>query len=281
MMNTRPALIVSVLIVIAAFGAPAEQAWAKTPGYVLTGGELGDRALHFYTDDYIEMPGPHVAEVPPPDSWPGVAYLLYSTWPLATAAEAAKAEPLAYLYPATRLVHNPASSAWLLLDDGIWEGEERWSGVQKALDTARSKVDALPEGIVMASLIGRGFDMAWWDVFSGTVAELAVAPVTLDIPLAVYRRGLDPRIGPDGARARRLNPGEFPLEEFAAAIGSPPLAEALVDGDTFAYSLNVSAPTSAGSWHTPAFLYYAPATADRGGRIFQGAGPATRLGVDA
>ncbi|HXH21803.1 MAG TPA: hypothetical protein VNN10_07220 [Dehalococcoidia bacterium] len=271
-MNTRLALVGSFLIAVAALCAPAEQVWAKTPGYILTGGDLGDHALHFYTDDYLEMPGPHVLEVAPPDSWPGVAYLLYDTWPFAAAAEAASGEPLAYLYPATRLVHNPASGAWLQLDDTIWQGAERWSGVKKALDAARSNVDVLPKGVVMASLNGRGFDLAWWDVFSGTFAELVVAPVSLNIPLAVYRRGLDPRIGPDGAPARRLNPGEFPLEEFAAAIGSPPLEDALIDGATFAYGLNVSAPTSMGSWHAPAFMYYAPPTAERGGRIWEGMG---------
>jgi hypothetical protein len=277
MRGTIRGVLAGALVAYAVFGASAGPAWAKTPGYILTGGELGDRALHFYTDHYIEMAGPHAVEVAEPDSWPGVPYLLYSNWPFEASRQLGQKRPLAYLFPATRVVLNPESGTWLQLDDTIWEGQESWSGIQKALDVARLNPDALATGPIMGALIGRDFDDAWWDVFSGRLSDLA--RFSLDMPATVFSRGLDPRTGPDGQPARRLDAGDFPLEEFARSLSLPPLAEPAPSGDTYVYRFNISAPNSSGSWHAPGLMYYAPPLAGRGGRLWEGAGPGGRGGA--
>jgi len=273
-MMPRAAAFIVLLLVggVAAFVAEPRVAEAKTPGYILTGGDLGEYAMHFYTDDNLEIPGVDAVPVAAPAVWPGISYELYSSWPFTVARQLAEHRPLTFLYPVERLIHNPATGDWLKLSDRIWYGAESWSGVQKAIDAARRGLEAgtLERGPVMAAFMGRGYGDADWDLFGGRGPEVEILPANYEIG-SIYRNGLDPRRGEGGQPAIRITADGFPLAALAASLSSSPLSQPGLPGpNDLTYVVSASSRTSwNGIWHTPAFLFYSPPTATRGGRIWE------------
>jgi hypothetical protein len=115
-------------------------AFAKTPGYVLGGGDLGAYAIAFFTDDYIERPNADAEVVPMAFPIGETPSYIYSDRPFATADEVVTGRPVALLYPAGHFVYNTATDTWLHLSDRLWFGQESWSGVQKAIDKAHAGI---------------------------------------------------------------------------------------------------------------------------------------------
>jgi len=92
---------------------------AKTPAYVITGGELGSYAYHFFLgpEDESNFVDPSVvAEAPRP--LPALAYDLYNSWGnFAVPFQLANGGPELRYYPELRLLSRPADGAWMKVSE--------------------------------------------------------------------------------------------------------------------------------------------------------------------
>jgi hypothetical protein len=200
--NLRIAGSLGLIVLATAFSTG--RAYAKTPGYVLSAGDLGSFAIGFFTDDYIEHPNADAEEVANPLTGQEAPYLIYSDRPFVAAEEIASLNPEALLYPAKHLAYNPATNTWLHLSDRLWFGQESWSGVQKAIDKAHAGIShtTLADGPVLAAFRARGYDTGIY-----RVTDTA-----------------------DGSGFQMLGQ-DFPLKELSAAVSSPVTYATNADGD--------------------------------------------------
>ncbi len=224
------------LALIPGFGAsPVE---AKTPGYILTGGDLGDYAMHFFADEDIAQPNAEAVEMPPPEPTPSeVPYVLYGTSPFAVAEQLATDKPVGYLYAGQRLVFNPNTGVWLRLSDRVWHGAESWSGVEKAIRSARLKADErkLDRGPIRASLTGGGVGsgtLLWW---TSTQAEGSTKQWV------------------------SFRPSDRLLAAFAGSLsGAPVQTRPRPFNYDVTFFAGVGAPSEGGGWSAVVSMYYTP-----------------------
>jgi len=112
----KPALRLTVTVIALAVALIATRgAEAKTPAYVITGGELGPYAYHFFLglEDESNFVDPGVvAEAPRP--LPALAYDLYNSWGnFALPFQIANGGPELRYYPEPKLLSRPADGVWM------------------------------------------------------------------------------------------------------------------------------------------------------------------------
>ncbi len=170
------------------------QAVAKTPGYVVTGGDLGSYAALVFIDHYVDYPNDDAREVSPPAQQPaGKAYMLYGSWPFQTAGQVVEAKPAAIYYPWSSLSFVAALGQWLQLSKGAKED----------LDGAIEKVRvAMPADATQSPVL------AAIETYFGDASFFVTA-------------GAEPGF--------RLDVGAFPFEALAEALSRPPMERPLTE----------------------------------------------------
>jgi hypothetical protein len=113
------AAIAAVIALAAALGI-AQNAEAKTPAYVITGGELGPYAYHFFLGPEDEDNfGDASIGLEAPKPLPALAYDLYNSWGnFAVPFQIANGGPELRYYPEPKLLSRPADGVWMKVSEG-------------------------------------------------------------------------------------------------------------------------------------------------------------------
>ncbi len=117
-MNVRRFVIA---LVVALLALPAGSAVAKSPSYIIAGGELGAYAYQFYgiteSGEWVEeLPGSDAREVDAPQPLPSLAYDLYqSGGTLSVPYQLANGGPKLRYYPEAQMIHERSTGRWFSL----------------------------------------------------------------------------------------------------------------------------------------------------------------------
>jgi hypothetical protein len=214
------ALLAAVFVVITG-PTPVE---AKSVGYVVTGGELGNHAALVYTDYWMANPNDEAVLVTPLSSPPaGLSYILYTNYFFEASAELKSGKPLAIYYADARLSYLPATGQWLRVS------RDAAAAFDQALASARIEQERgrLSTDVIYAALLP--------DLTYGTVI------IT----------------GPE--EAFRVQVEDFPLLDLADSLSGGPAA-APPDSVALMYSAHkIYGTLPNGGGPIPLFRYHPPA----------------------